>query len=125
MSTKQERNSTFEILRLILMFMIVIEHSLMVLTLHNYEPLSVIDNISWFIQTYIVLAILSPYIIKGLKTLSQKAHLTLICILLIFFSIHQIFIKVNTVIYMKSGALAHNAVILLERKTIFILFDYK
>ena len=168
MSTKQERNSTFEILRLILMFMIVLEHSLMVLTLHNYKPLSVIDNISWFIeaftycavnvfflitgyfaqdnvklgrilkiwiktiiysfgiyllavvlgketmsiknlvsyacpvlfkkywfiQTYIVLAILSPYIIKGLKTLSQKAHLTLICILLIFFSVHQTFIKV-------------------------------
>lgn len=169
MSANQERNSTFELLRLILMFMIVLEHSLMVLTLHNYEPLSVIDNISWFIeaftycavnvfflitgyfaqdsvklgrilkiwletimysmgiyllavllgkealaiknlvsyacpvlfkkywfiQTYIVLAILSPYIIKGLKTLSQKAHLTLICILLIFFSIHQTFIKVN------------------------------
>lgn len=177
MSTKQERNSTFEILRLILMFMIVLEHSLMVLTLHNYEPLSVIDNISWFIeaftycavivfflitgyfaqdsvklgrilkiwvktiiyslgidlmavllgkealsiknlvsyacpvlfkkywfmQTYVVLAILSPFIVKGLNTLSKKIHMILICILLVFFLVHQTFIKVGMTLDITQG----------------------
>lgn len=169
MSDIRERNSVYEVLRLILMFMIVLEHSFMVMTRNNYEPLSLIDNVTWFIQaftycavdvfflitgyfsketvrisrivkiwvktivyslgiyllavilgkevlsvkmllyfacpvlfrrywfmqTYVVLAILSPFIVKGLNTLSKKTHMTLICILLVFFSVHQTFIKVG------------------------------
>jgi surface polysaccharide O-acyltransferase-like enzyme len=48
----------------------------------------------WFMQTYIVLIILSPYIMTAVEQLTMKKHLTLICILLVFFSLHQTFIPV-------------------------------
>lgn len=49
----------------------------------------------WYIQTYIVLMLLSPYIYTGISGLSDKEHFRLIVILLIFFSFHQTFIKVT------------------------------
>lgn len=65
MSDKRERTSTFETLRLTLMFLIVLEHNLIVLTLHNYEPLSVIDNISWFIEAFTYCAVDVFFLITG------------------------------------------------------------
>ena len=52
MSDIREINSLYEVLRLLLMFMIVLEHSFMVMTRNNYEPLSLIDNVIWFIQVF-------------------------------------------------------------------------
>lgn len=48
----------------------------------------------WFMQVYIVLIILSPYIMTAIEQLTMKKHLTLIGILLVFFSLHQSFIPV-------------------------------
>lgn len=167
---KSKRNSIFELLRLLAMFMIVMEHCLLSTALHTGNPLSGIDNIGWlveaftvcavdifllltgyfikskslklgrifelwlktvfysvfiyliavltgadsfkisdlisyfcpiltkkywFMQTYIVLALLVPYIATLLDHLSMKRHLILIAILLIFFSAHQTFIPVG------------------------------
>lgn len=164
------RSSSFEIMRIVAMFMIVVGHCLMSTVLHDAEPLSVCDNVAWlisafgicavnlfflltgyflcdrknkiskiimlwgktvfvsigiylaactmgivefnkkdfiqflfpvlfkkywFIQTYIVLALLLPFILKMVKTLSDRQHLALVVILLIFFCIHQTFIPVK------------------------------
>lgn len=161
------RNTTFEMLRLLAMFMVVLGHCFMASA--TDEPLSVNDNISyliraftacavnlfflltgyfqrsgnfrlsrlaeiwlktifysvviylaaivagadtldtgtlvsyicpllfkqyWFMQTYIVLALLAPYIMTMLDKLSEQRHLLLTGILLVFFSLHQTFIPV-------------------------------
>lgn len=48
----------------------------------------------WFMQTYIALALLAPFISASLDKLSEQKYLLLICILLIFFSFHQTFLPV-------------------------------
>jgi surface polysaccharide O-acyltransferase-like enzyme len=167
---KSARNSSFEIMRLLAMFMIVYEHCMGAISLHTNDVLSAIDNLSWlceafticsvnlfflltgyfassksfkvgktayvwgktifyslviyllavavgadsftvkkavsyacpiftrkywFMQVYIVLIILSPYIMTSVEQLTMKKHLTLVCILLVFFSLHQTFIPVS------------------------------
>lgn len=163
------RNSSFEILRLIAMFMIVFEHCLLATSLHTGNVLSTIDNISWalealtvcavnefflisgyfasenanlkriikillkaifysfiiyiicviigwdtlstrgiityalpdvfrkywFMQVYIAMSAIMPYVARMLNTLNQKQHITLITISLILFSLHQTFIPVR------------------------------
>lgn len=166
----KERNSTFEFVRLLAMFMIVFEHAMLATSLHTENILSVIDNTSWFLeafticavnlfflltgyfatdnhtdfrrigkiwgktifysvmiyliafacgrdsfsvktfvsylcpvtfkkywfmQVYIVLALLSPFIIRMLNTLTKREHQRLIVVLALFFSIHQTFIPVR------------------------------
>jgi surface polysaccharide O-acyltransferase-like enzyme len=166
---KSARNSSFEVMRLLAMFMIVYEHCMQAVSLYTDNVLSKLDNISWlcesfticsvnlfflltgyfatsrsfkvgktahmwgktifyslviyllatavgaesftiknvvsyacpiftrkywFMQAYIVLIILSPYIMTAVEQLTMKKHLTLICILLVFFSLHQTFIPV-------------------------------
>lgn len=49
----------------------------------------------WFIQTYIVIALVAPFIAISLESLSDKKILFLVVILLCFFSFHQTFIKVS------------------------------
>jgi surface polysaccharide O-acyltransferase-like enzyme len=175
---KSARNSSFEIMRLLAMFMIVYEHCMGAVSLHTADVLSAIDNISWlceafticsvnlfllltgyfatsksfkigktvhlwgktifyslviyllavavgadsftikkavsyacpifnkkywFMQVYIVLIILSPYIMTALEQLTMKKHLTLIGILLVFFSLHQTFIPVATTLDSTQG----------------------
>lgn len=164
------RNTVFEIIRLLAMFMIVLEHGLLATVLNTTAPLTKIDNIAWFIesytvcavnlfflltgyfaqsgkfkfsrlakiwlktifysliiylisvvlgkdifqikilityicpilfkkywfiQTYIVLVLLAPFIVNMLERLSRKIYLFLISILILFFSLHQTFIPVN------------------------------
>lgn len=48
----------------------------------------------WYIQTYIVIALVAPFIAISLESLSAKKILYLVVILLSFFSIHQTFGKV-------------------------------
>ena len=160
------RNSAFEGMRLLAMFMIVLEHCLLVTT-SDCAPLSAMDNVSWFLesfticavnlfflltgyflkssdsrkypgiwgktifyslgiyllavilgregfsvknlvyyafpvlmkpywfmQTYIVLSLLLPYLATLLDHLTERRHLALCGILLVFFSLHQTFIPV-------------------------------
>lgn len=166
---EKERNTAFEIMRLMAMFMIVLEHCLGATVLDTGTPLSAIDNTGWFIeaftvcavnlfflltgyflksggfrlsrwlciwiktvfysaiiyiiavvtgmetfhtstfvsylcpvllkkywfmQTYIVLAVVLPFIGIMLERISEKQHLFLCVILLLFFSVHQTFIPV-------------------------------
>lgn len=49
----------------------------------------------WFMQTYIVLFLVSPFIAVMLEHLKERQHLALCIILLIFFSLHQTFIPVS------------------------------
>ena len=49
----------------------------------------------WYMQTYIVGALISPFLAKGLEQLKDKQIAILIGILVSFFSIHQTFIKVR------------------------------
>jgi surface polysaccharide O-acyltransferase-like enzyme len=175
---KSARNSSFEIMRLLAMFMIVYEHCMGTISLRTDDVLSTIDNISWlceafticsvnlfflltgyfatsksfkvgktvhlwgktifyslviyllavalgadsftikkavsyacpvftrrywFMQVYIVLIILSPYIMTALEQLTMKKHLTLIGILLVFFSLHQTFIPVASTLDSTQG----------------------
>ena len=168
--THKERNSVFEFVRLLAMFMIVFEHAMLATSLHTENVLSAIDNISWFLeafticavnlfflltgyfatdnhidlkrigkiwgktifysvsiyliafacgrdsfsvkkfisylcpvmfkkywfmQVYIVLSLLSPYIIRMLNTLTKVEHQWLIGVLVLFFSLHQTFIPVG------------------------------
>lgn len=160
------RNSAFEGMRLLAMFMIVLEHCLLATT-SNCVPLSAMDNVSWFLesfticavnlfflltgyfltsnssrkylgiwgktifyslgiyllmaalgregftvknlvfyafpvlmkpywfmQTYLVLSLLMPYLAILLDHLTERWHLALCGILLLFFSLHQTFIPV-------------------------------
>lgn len=48
----------------------------------------------WYMQTYIVVALIMPFIAKGLENLSNRQLTFLVVILFVFFSIHQTFIKV-------------------------------
>ncbi len=169
MAKMKVRNSIFEFLRLLAMFMVVLEHCLNASVPSTCEPLTVLDNIKWFLeafticavncfflltgyylkagrfrlsrlvgiwgktvfyseviylfavalgvdkfsmgnllfylcpvltkrywfmQTYIVLSLLAPFIVILLDRLSEYQHLILISILLLFFSLHQTFIPV-------------------------------
>lgn len=49
----------------------------------------------WFIQTYIVIALVAPFLSISLESLSNKKIFFLVVILLCFFSLHQTFIKVS------------------------------
>lgn len=164
------RSSSFEIMRIVAMFMVVAGHCLMATALHDTEPLSACDNVAWlvsafgicavnlfflltgyflcerndrlskivslwgktvfisisiylvacatgimefgkkdliqflfpilfkrywFIQTYIVLALLLPFISKLVKILSGRQHLAISIILITFFCVHQTFIPVK------------------------------
>lgn len=48
----------------------------------------------WFMQTYLVLCLLLPYLAVLLEHLTERRHLALCGILLLFFSLHQTFIPV-------------------------------
>ena len=48
----------------------------------------------WYMQTYVAVGLITPFIAKGLKNLSNRQLTFLIAVLLVFFSIHQTFIKV-------------------------------
>lgn len=48
----------------------------------------------WYMQTYVAVALIMPFIAKGLENLNNRQLVFLIVILLVFFSIHQTFIKV-------------------------------
>lgn len=166
----KERNSVFEFVRLLAMFMIVFEHAMLATSLHTENVLSTIDNISWFLeafticsvnlfflltgyfatdnhidlkrigkiwgktifystmiylialvcgqdsfsiktlvsylcpvtfkqywfmQVYIVLSLISPFVIRMLNTLTKVEHQRLIGVLALFFSLHQTFIPVK------------------------------
>lgn len=166
----QDRNSVFEFVRLLAMFMIVFEHAMLATSLYTKDLLSTLDNISWFLealticsvnlfflligyfatddginfrrivkiwgktifysmtiylivvifkrdlfsvksfisylcpvifkkywfmQVYVVLSLLSPFIIRMLKSLTKREHQSLIGVLVVFFSVHQTFIPVR------------------------------
>lgn len=49
----------------------------------------------WFIQVYIVLSLLRPVINRGIKDITDKNFLILLCTLIMFFSLHPTFIPVK------------------------------
>lgn len=57
----------------------------------------------WFMQVYIVLSLLSPYIIRMLNTLTKVEHLWLIGVLALFFSLHHTFIPVKCTLDQTQG----------------------
>lgn len=75
MSDKINRNSAFEMLRIIAIFMIVFEHSLLATTLHTDNVLSTIDNISWLLESFTVCAVNIFFLISGYFA-SEKLNLT-------------------------------------------------
>ena len=178
MKSLDKRNSTFELLRIIAMFMIVYEHGLLATSLNNYDTLSNMDNVSWlleafcvcavnifflltgyflknesinykkiiilwlrifiysvliysifilygiinfstsdlisylfpitydkywFMQVYLALMLLSPFVLKLLNMLDDKKHLSLICILVLLFSVHETFISVANTLDQTQG----------------------
>ena len=54
----------------------------------------IVNKKYWFMQTYIVAAFLQPYIALTLEKMADKKLTFLIYILLLFFSLHETFIKV-------------------------------
>lgn len=59
------RNSSFEILRLLAIFMIVLEHCLLATSLHTDNVLSTIDNIAWALEALTVGAVNVFFLISG------------------------------------------------------------
>ena len=57
----------------------------------------------WYMQTYIVLALLSPYIAYALEHLDKKKHTVLVAIMLLFFCLHETFIKVSITLDQTQG----------------------
>lgn len=57
----------------------------------------------WYMQVYVVLALFTPYIASLLDTLDSKRHLALILIMIVFFSLHQSFIKVAMTLDQSQG----------------------
>ena len=57
----------------------------------------------WYMQTYIVLALLSPYISYTLEHLDKKKHTVLVAIMLLFFCLHETFIKVSMTLDQTQG----------------------
>lgn len=62
----RNRNSAFEFLRLVAMFMILLEHCLLA-TEKNIEsvPLSTIDNVFWFIEAFTICAVNLFFLLTG------------------------------------------------------------
>lgn len=85
--------------KLIHLWILTLSYSLLVLLLNCFvlktEPLGgkmlihslfpVFTKSKWFITCYIILYILSPYVNKGIETLSQKQFVRLILIFVVFF----------------------------------------
>lgn len=61
----KQRNSSFEILRLMAMFMIVFEHCLLATSLHTGNVLSTIDNIAWVLEALMVCAVNVFFLLTG------------------------------------------------------------
>lgn len=57
----------------------------------------------WFMQVYIVLAFLTPYIAYTLEHLDKKKHTILVVVLLLFFCVHETFIKVSMTLDQTQG----------------------
>lgn len=57
----------------------------------------------WYMQVYIVLFFLTPYISLCMEHLTKKQHTFLIAVLLVFFSLHQTFIKVARTLDQSQG----------------------
>ena len=57
----------------------------------------------WYMQVYIVLAFLTPYIAYTLEHLDKKKHTILVVVLLLFFCVHETFIKVSMTLDQTQG----------------------
>ncbi len=57
----------------------------------------------WYMQVYVVLAFLAPYIAYTLEHLDKKRHTILIVVLLLFFCVHETFIKVSMTLDQTQG----------------------
>lgn len=74
------RNSSFELLRIIAMFFIVVEHCLLATSLNSAVPLSSLDNVAWFINAFCICAVnifflLSGYYLKDKYKISRLVGL--------------------------------------------------
>lgn len=177
MSEDNKRSSSFELLRIIAMFMVVLGHCMMATAKDQQPYLGIIDNIGWFVgaftvcavnafflltgyfaksenfslgriimiwlktffysvviytilslvqgtfqsgdfiqymlpvmtkrywymQVYVVFALIAPYISLLLEQLTKKQHTFLMLVLIIFFSVHQTFIKVAMTLDQSQG----------------------
>lgn len=57
----------------------------------------------WYMQTYIVVALVAPFIIYALERLDTRKISFLVCVLILFFSVHQTFIKVSVTLDTTQG----------------------
>jgi len=57
----------------------------------------------WFMQVYVVIALIAPFIAISLESLSNKKLLFLVAVLLFFFSFHQTFFKVARTLDQSQG----------------------
>ena len=72
MDAQHNRNSSFEIMRLVAMFMIVMEHGLLATTLNTQPVLSALDNISWFIEAFTICAVDLFFLLSGYFSSSKN-----------------------------------------------------
>lgn len=57
----------------------------------------------WYMQVWVVLSLVAPFIAKVLDNVDEKAHFVLILILVFFFSLHQTFIPVSSTLDQTQG----------------------
>lgn len=177
MSADKRRSSSFELLRIIAMFMVVLGHCMMTTAKDQQPYLGMIDNIGWFVgaftvcavnvfflmtgyfaksenfslrriimiwlktifysvviyvifsfaggtfqirdfiqymlpimtkrywymQVYVIFALIAPFVSLLLEQLTKKQHTFLMVILITFFSVHQTFIKVSMTLDQSQG----------------------
>ena len=61
----QDRNSVFEFVRLLAMFMIVFEHAMLATSLCSEDLLSTLDNISWFLEALTICSVNLFFLLTG------------------------------------------------------------
>ena len=64
-SGKEKRNSSFELMRLLAMYMIVFEHCLLATAFDSVEPLSLADNVIWLLEAFTICAVDLFFLLTG------------------------------------------------------------
>lgn len=94
-----------------------------VLTLTGFVPFSLVGLVKsafpiltkqyWFVSVYVGMYLLSPFVAKGLKSLRQKQHLALMCILICM-----------TTLYLPSKAIGENGYSIVWMLTLYVIAAY-
>ena len=71
---KPERSSSFEIMRLLAMYMIVFEHCLLATALNSVEALSLADNVAWLLEAFTICAVNLFFLLTGYFMNNRSFH---------------------------------------------------